>query len=725
MPIDASYSRTPNTHADGGLKAALPAKLIQPYRPATQVYRPWLYEALLTDQCPKVSLVRAPAGFGKSTLLQQAYSDLKDQGVAVAWLSFDHSDNDVPRLLHFLGRALESLTSQHWEITSDVAAGTLALELFDRIATLDHRFMLFFDDLESLQNPVALALVRQLIDHIGPLGRVAIGSRSLPDIGLSKLRCSGQLLEIDSEKLRFSLPETQQFLHQHNAVTLEHHWLERLHHTSEGWPAAIGLASLLLDGAEDPAMMIQEFSGSSALVADYLGEEVLARQSQTLREFLLCTSILPQLSAPLCDAMLGIQNSRHLLVELERSHLFLVPLDSERRWFRYHSLFADFLREQLPLVFPNRVASLHKAAAQWYLDQHRPVPAIEHLLKSTDMDAALSLFNQHAQRLLGQGRALLLSRLLACADESVLARWPDLQVVHIWALAFTSGSSEAMPVLAKYEALESAGLGGGGDSSACDEQSVDGHLALNATALRPMLLSMLDRHDEAREVALLGMERVSHEHCFPHAILRTSLAYVTLVMGEPAQAQTLLDEGRRLMVIDQSPFTQIYAQCVEGVIELLQGRLRQAASRFRTAAGAQDACGRFATNGNAMAAILLSEALYDMGELVECERLLKVYVPLMQMQGVPDHLICGHRILARLYAQRGDMGKAFEQVNELEYYGQRNGLPRLVACARLERARFCVFAGDALAAADELSRAKSDVDWGAIERWCLFACDIE
>lgn len=709
MPSTNISASAAPLHTEQGLQALQPAKLIQPYLPAVQIQRQGLIDSLCSSRAPRVSLIRAPAGFGKSTLMQQAYIRLQQANVATAWLTLDAADNDVPRLLHFLNKSLEQVDGQPWQFEEGLSAGQMALELMDQLSSLRTPSVLFLDDLEALQNPVTLSLIRQLIDRLPPGARLVLGSRAIPDIGLTRLRTSGQLQELDSSRLRFSQSESVSLLKEKCSLTLPADVMSHLQLITEGWPAAVWLVSMLLEDAEDPVGIVSNFSGSSALVADYLSEEVLARQSPDLCNFMLRTSILPQLNAELCDAILGIDNSRDLLNKLEQSNLFLVPLDQERKWFRYHSLFSCFLQEQLASRHPKALTQLHRCAAEWYLQQQRPVPAIEQALQSGDMEYALPLFSRHAQRLLGEGRAQLLARLLSCVPDDALQNWPDLQVVHVWAIAFTRGAADAMNLLSDYE----------------NRDAPSDLLLLNAIALKPMLLSMLDRHEDSFRQAQFELEGLSTEHVFPHAILRTSLSYVTLVMGDYAEAQSLLDEGRRLNVIDRSPFTHIYAQSVEGVIELLQGHLRQATSRFRLAAGERKGAGRFATNGNAMAAILLAETLYEAGEYSDCERLLQVYVPLMQQQGVPDHLICGHRNLTRIYAARGDVDDALQTINELEYYGQRNGLPRLVACAHLERARLYTLAGDKQASNEELQRAETLADWSTLDGWYLFGTDTE
>jgi ATP/maltotriose-dependent transcriptional regulator MalT len=691
------------------LPSSLSGKFIEPFCPQFQISRIPLRDALCDAGLAKVTLLRAPAGFGKTTLMQQAFLHLRSAQVTVAWLTIDSADNDVSRLLQRLSHVLNDISASSRHIALPFADGPLALALFDSVTQMTQPFVLFFDDLETLQRQIALTLIKRLIEHLPAGGRMIIGSRSLPDIGLSNMRSRAQLLEVDSSLLRFSVEETEKFLSQAVDQAVPKSDVAQLHETTEGWPAALWMASLLLKSTNTTREFVSKFSGSNALIADYLGEQVLARLPRSLQEFMLRSCMLPQLSAPLCNAVLGINNSHEILVQLQRNHLFLQPLDQEHKLFRYHSMFATFLQQQLHTRHPEWGKELYLATSRWYQQQQQPITALEFALKTGDMSVALPQFMQLAQSLLDQGRAMLLTRLFDAIEPSQLGQWPQLQVVHVWSVAITRGASEAIALLSYYE----------------NSKQAKDALYINAMALRPMLLSMLDRHEQAYELALRDIDALPVKFAFAHAILRISLAYVTLVIGESEQARTLLDGGRKLNVIDSSAFTHIYAQCVEGVVELLQGRLRQAASRFRSAAGVDQRERRFETNGNAMAAILLAETLYQAGEHTECERLLKVYVPLMQQQGIPDHLICGHRNLARIHCARGELDSALHELNELEYYGQRNGLPRLIASAMLERSRLCLLAGDGETALEELQRAEAMMDWQLVERWQLFGNDTE
>ncbi len=690
----------------------LASKLTAPPSAPYQVLRTALRDSICAADREKVVLVQAPAGYGKTTVLLQALAVLCEQGVATAWLTVDAADNDVARFLHVIGAALDRLAGPaegDAGNADEAPAGVVALDLIERINRAPVPFALFIDDVEALQNPAALSLLRQLIEYLPSGGRVLVGSRLVPDIGAPRLLARGQLLQIDPAQLRFSEGETRDFLRGKRGLNLAASDIARLQGATEGWPVALWLASLALERREDAAGLVAHFSGSHAAVADYLAEEVLAQQSAELREFMMRTSVLGQLSAPLCDAVLGRTDSRELLDRLQRANLFVQPLGTDGEWFRYHSLFQVFLRTQLERSAPQDVPELHRAAAAWYETQRRPVPALEHALASGDAEYSLPLLARHAVHLLEEGRMRLLVRLLDSAPAYELSQWPELQLVHAWALSFTRGGHDAMRLLEKIEARATLGP----------------QLQPHALALRPMLLTMLDRFDEAYAAALAAADRIGPEQVFPFSILRTSLANLHMVMGKYTAARELLDRSRAQQSASTGPFMMIFAQCVEGAIDLLHGRLRQATVRFRHSAGVGSRRNFTDTNGNAMAGILLAEVLYEQDELDEAERLLNVYVPLMQDLGMTDHLICGHRNLARIALYRGDYDRALHAVTEMEFFGHRMGLPRLVGSAQLERARLALTRGDVRTAREALQRARAVIDWSPVMARALFGNDTD
>ncbi|OYU95855.1 MAG: helix-turn-helix transcriptional regulator, partial [Burkholderiales bacterium PBB5] len=589
------------------------------------------------------------------------------------------------------------------------------LAVVDALARHGAPFALFLDDFELITEPAVLGLVREIIDHLPRRGQLVLGSRSLPDLGLGRLRAAGALLEIDTEALRFSLAETQRFLQRpaEPAGSLPGGWLDELHRKTEGWVAALWLASMALDAViarrGSVAEFIAQFSGSNRAVADYLAEDVLARQSPDVRSVLLRTSLLRQLTVPLAQALCPRQDVPRILAQLEAANLFLTPVghDGAERAWRYHALFADFLRAQLVREQPDELARLHLAASGWYEAQGRAVPAIDHAIEGGDMPHALHLLDQHALAFLDQGRMRLLARWCAALPAALLRTRPMLQVVSLWATTLTRGPWEAMAQL---------------QASGCAD-SADPAVQAHVHALQPMLLAMMDRVEDAAAIGRAHLARLPTGQPFADAVLGNAMAHVLGVLGEPQQAQRLLDVARRGQ--SGAGFNRMYSESLEGLLDLQQGRLRQATARFRLAVGATPSGSYQPTHGNAWAGVLYAGALYEAHQLAEAAHLLNVYLPLARDVGLPDHMILSHTMRARLAVLDGDIDAALQALTELEYLGHHRQLPRVVASARLERARILTLQGQRGPAAQALDRADDPGVWPRVALRQMNAHDVD
>lgn len=675
------------------------AKLGPPRTVAAQVVRSAVAARWPDVQCARVVLVRAPAGFGKTTAMRQMRERLQAEGQATAWLTLDAADNDVARFLQCLGAAVSGLDAGR-----DPESG----DLLQALASEGRPFVLFIDDFEVLHNDAVLGLVRQLTEQLPERGRLVIGSRVLPALGLGRLRTSGQLLEIDAALLRFSEAEAEEFFRL-RGCPLAREAVVRLVDRTEGWIGALWLASLALERHGPHSDFVERFSGSEHAVADYLAEDVLAQQSAPVRDFLLRTSILRTLDASVCQALVPRADGTAMLQALEQAHLFLSPLDGEspggRSW-RYHSLFADFLRAQLQRELPHEVARLHLAASGWYESQGRPVPAIEHALEGGDLPHARNLLARHAESLMEQGRMRLLSRWFAAMPAPLMADAPMLQAIAACADCFTCGPWQAQ------RRLETA--------AACGDPAASALF----TALRPLLLAMMDRVEEAAPLGRQALARLPTCRPFADSTLANAMAYVTSVLGDAGEARRLLDTARSTQA--GSLFSRMYTEAMEGVLDLSSGRLRQAAARFRVALAATPRSASYnPANGNAWAGVLHAGVLYEANDLGGADHLLNVYLPLARDVGLPDHVIASYRMRARIAFVRGDVDAAFGLLTELEYLGHERQLARVTASARLELARIFVLQGNRSAASEALQRADDPTVWPRVEHLRLPPHEVE
>ena len=642
----------------------------------------------------RLILLRAPAGFGKTTAMLQLAEHQAAAGVVVGWLNLDASDNDLGRFLAHFDAAVAGVAPRLDARSPDPDL----LELIDRIAASATRFTLFLDDFEAVESSTVLDLIRQIVDNLPPGWQFVIGSRIVPGLGLGRLRARGQLLEIGVGHLRFSPAETAAFLCERRALPLSKSALGRLQQATDGWATALWLASLALEGHDDPEAFLDTFSGSHAAITEFLAEDVLARLPEVQREFLLRTSVLQQLNVPLCDALLAQAGSGALLAQLERANLFLVALDRPEH-YRYHSLFREFLLGQLAQRDPAAIPVLHRRASQWYEDEGRAVPAIDHALVARDYDRATRLLAAHAQRLLDVGRFRLLARWLDSLPQALLEEQPKLRVAHAWALIFTHRYTESFALVQRID-----------ESLSADHDECDDELQAHLLAMRPILMIMTDKRD-GLSIGVANHARVNPRHGFPYSLLTNMVAYLHAGLDRHEEARALLDQARRSHVEIGSTFNLVAAEAIEGMISLRQGKLQDAIARFRVAMNnmAGDAAGR--AGGNAPAAVQFAEALYEAGQLEQAEHILTIYMGLAREVGSADHVLRGHLIRSRLAWQRGEPDRAFGLLSELEYIGHQESIARLVVSAELERSRLALVRGDVAAAAVYMHRAENPALW--------------
>ncbi len=410
---------------------------IPPPRPKV-VHRPRLLERLNAGRHRKLTVISAPAGFGKTTLVSAWVADGKQQ---VAWLSLDAGDGDLGRFLTHLVAALQTIapnfgadvlavlqSAQPPQASTGIEA--LLTPLLNELTTLPDPIVLVLDDYHMLEaKPIDLALTF-LIEHLPPQLHLVITTREDPQLPLARLRGQGQLTELRAADLRFTATEAADFLNQVMGLSLAAADIAALEAHTEGWIAGLQLAALSLEGQQDISGFIQSFAGDHRYIVDYLVEEVLQRQPAAVRSFLLQTAILDRLNGGLCDAVTGLEGGNTRLETLQRGNFFVVPLDDKRHWYRYHHLFADVLAAHLREEQPDQVPALHRRASDWYADNGLPADAIRHALAAKDFARAADLVELVVPAMRrGRQERTLLGWLQALPDEVVQNR-PVLSVYY-------------------------------------------------------------------------------------------------------------------------------------------------------------------------------------------------------------------------------------------------------------------------------------------------------
>lgn len=568
-------------------------------------------------------------------------------------------------------------------------------------------FAIFIDNMDLIDEETILALLRSVIERLPRGGRIVIGARTAPRLGLARLRGLGMLLELDADDIRFTREETEQYFRLRCLPGLQHDAVRRLHEKTEGWIVALCLAAISIERQGVGGDFVERFSGSAWAIADYLTEEVLASQPEDARRFLLHTSILKQLDVSICQALLPDIDALAMLRSLDRQGLFLLPATGQEQTWRYHTLFADYLQSRLVLESIETIAALHLAAARWYAERQRPVPAIDHAIESGDYALAMTLLRPNARRLLEDGRMGLLARWFRAIPPSMLREHPELEIMSIWATLFTRGPWVAADELARSARPDAEDAGG----------------MAHRNALHPTILAMQDRLEEARAAGVEGLARMPAGDRFADAFLCNVMANVFMFTGEDGEAQRMLDEARRHQ--GGGVFNHMFAEALEGMLCLQRGRLQEAVIRFRSAAQTTGPASHGYAKGNVWAGALYAAALYEMNDLEGADQLLGVHLPLISTLALPDHTIIGHVIAARIALTQHDIPRAFDLVAGLENIGHRRQSARFVASAKLERSRLHLLQGDAQAALGELERAAALPVWDRIGRQHLPAQEVE
>ncbi|MEO6061394.1 MAG: LuxR C-terminal-related transcriptional regulator [Thermoflexales bacterium] len=562
---------------------------IPPPRPKT-VLRPRLINRLNEGMHRKLTLISTPAGFGKTTLVSEW---LASCARPAAWLSLDEGDNDPNRFLTYLVAALQTIAAHIGEGVLGVLQSpqpppteSILSALLNEITTELDEFVLVLDDYHAIDaKPVDIALAF-LLEHLPPQMHLVISTREDPDLPLARLRARSQLTELRATDLRFTAVESADFLNPVMGLQLSADDIAALENRTEGWIVGLQLAAISLQGQKDTTEFIQSFTGSHRFVLDYLVEEVLHQQSERVQTFLLRTSILDRLCGSLCDAVLQGDADLHptpsasgqeTLEYLDRANLFIVPLDNDRRWFRYHHLFADLLRQRLQQLFQsapssagnglNGVSRYHTRASQWYEDNNLGIEAFRHAVAANDVERAERLIKGIPVHFRGAVTTVL--DWLSSLPTAVLDARPSLWLKHASLLLVTGQSSG---VEEKLQAAESSLKG-----RETDEQTRN-FIGQIAAARATLALSRYQAE------TMITQSRRALEYLHPANTLRANanwtLGIAYLYKGDRVAARRALAEAITLSQAAGDIFTTILATIGLGMVQESENQFHQATETY-------------------------------------------------------------------------------------------------------------------------------------------------
>ena len=570
------------------MRLLVESKLLLPKARPAVVARPRLRDRLGRPG-GRLILVSAPAGFGKTTLVRTWLAASDTAAAPLAWVSLDEADQDPATFWSYVVAAVDravpgvgagALTSLQagQQPTEELLTG-----LLNELSVLPDEVTLVLDDYHVADGPGIQAGMSFLLDHLPPQLRLVISTRADPALPLARLRARGELTEIRSADLRFTTDEAAVYLNGVSGLSLTTGDIAALDERTEGWVAALQLAALSLRGHDDASGFIAGFAGDDRYVVDYLVEEVLEQQPEPVRRFLLETSILDRLAGPLCDAVTGQSDGKAMLERLERANLFVVPLDGQRRWYRYHHLFADLLRSRL--VDENDrddVAELHRRASRWHHQAAEPVPAVRYALAAGDLERAADLIEAAVPDLLRNRQEATLCQWTAALPDAVVERRPVLAIGFVGALMSNNDFADAERRLNDVERAMSSQEGGAPATGIIDSAEVrrlPGEIELYRAALALVGDDPVRTLDHARRAVDLAAED-DDLTCASAAALVGLASWTTGDLeaahrGYTAAADALLRLG---YVSDVLGCTITLAD-----LATIQGRLRQAEQSFQRA----------------------------------------------------------------------------------------------------------------------------------------------
>jgi LuxR family maltose regulon positive regulatory protein len=502
-------------------------------------------------------LVSTPAGFGKTTLLA---SWEKNTEKPVAWLSLDRDDNDPTRFWRYVVASIASVRSgvgkpalSLLNASAQPTPKAVITVLVNELAAQPDEFVLVLDDYHHIESPTIHDDLAFLLEQL-PLGmHMVISTRSDPPFPLARFRARGQLAELRAADLRFTLDESTSLMHSVWELNLPEESVAVLEERTEGWATGLQLAALALRGSSNPAQFIEEFSGSHRYILDYLTEEVLEQQPGDVRSFLLKTSVLDQLCGPLCDVLSGRSDSQQMLEDLERANLFLVPLDEERHWYRYHHLFADLLLARLQSIDPQQVSTLHRNAANWYEEHGLISDAIRHALAAGEAAWAARLVEQHVEEILRRGEGETLRAWLAALPHEAVRARPRLALAQAIA-AFNAGHLQvAEPLLEEAEQALATSPNEPYEPSIGKEISMLVNVPVSIALLRASLMALRGDADRSTELVRQAQAHLAGDERSPRISGRWNLAQADWTRGRLTEAELDVDCWLRPWTHSASP----------------------------------------------------------------------------------------------------------------------------------------------------------------------------
>jgi LuxR family transcriptional regulator, maltose regulon positive regulatory protein len=664
----------------GGRQAPFLATKIVPARFRGLVARPRLLAILSELPAKRLGVIKAPAGFGKSSLAAAWAEKLEQSSNCVGWLTIDSDDDEATRFLFYVSQALH-------HACPDVGADAIGLilennlidptailsSLINDLAEVEDDVYLFLEDYHWLSASRIHQTVAYFLKHAPSHCRVVLTTRTEPPLPLATLRAQNQLIEIDSVALRFDMQETQAFLDSTKPGALELADVQLLQRKTEGWPAALRIiSSMRSQSGSGLKEYVHNLSGSQRPVAAYLAE-MLDGLPVELVDFMLRTAILDRLSGPSCEAVTGLSSSRTILASLAQRQMLLTPLDNDGVWFRYHTLLAEYLRQRLETDRGVETPELHRRAALWYAAQELWTEAVQHAIAAGDSDRAISWIKNCAMALIKRGDLFTLLDWQRQFPDELMRGQSEVRLAIAWGLALALRFDEALHLATEIE------------NDIASTHLPESDLLCECQAIRSVAIALKDDSERALPLAEDCVKRSRDP--WTANVASNVVRFGHMQAGDLQQFYATpwipysLEEDRR------NVFASVYRRCLQGIAELRQIRLAAAEGHYREGLRVAEQYVGLNSVAAALPTSLIARILYEYGQLDEAEALVVDRSSLINSGTMLDCVRSAYFVMARVAAARMNLERAHTLLERAENHGISLDWGRLTAAATAEQAR--------------------------------------
>jgi LuxR family maltose regulon positive regulatory protein len=652
----------------------LVTKISAPRASARWVQRPRLLSRLGVPAKSRVNLIHAGPGFGKTALLAQWQHDLTVAGIPTAWLSVDANDDDVHLFIAYLAAAINRACPEVGRDVIDlitrsgqlVPPTTLLAPLANAIADLKTPLVLIVDDFHFLASSQIQDWTMEFVSRAPENLTIVVAARAFPPRRLSRLRATGQVEEIGPNDLALTFEEVQEYMRTSTELTLGTRDIDSLRERTEGWAAGLQMVAIALRGKRSVGNLIESFSGAARTVSGYLQEEVFATLPEEIREFLMRTVILGRFCADIGAAVADVPNAANLVAEIERRELFVLPLDDERRWYRYHHLFADFLSAELIRRHPEEVPELHARASEWFADKGLWREAVHHAVEAGDYARAVDVANRCAMNLVRDGDYFVLQTLLAKLPAGLQRKGMTLRLAEAWVLAL-NGQGDAVQTILRGIEAES------------DTTTTTDAFEPETRAIRLTLAYVQD--DSERMSKLLRDSRVMRAKSQPWVVDVLKCGAIVDHIWHRRYADA------RDFYPCTTVFKRVYQLVLFGWSWWYQGHIAEAEASWQAAADFADGESGARSLAAMMPRIPMARLDYERGRFDSVERALAGRIAVLEQACSTDLMASATYALAWSRAARGNASDAIALFDRMRLLGAERGWVRMEASAIIELLR--------------------------------------